>query len=178
MRIDCLMMRGINDTSLRIYYSAEFDLQGQYQNIRAMGDNRFKIYPSFSIKFSKGADGGYMWLKQTQYIPFVTLLEKSIKLISDNLYEIFPDVNKTEFEADTKMLAVYQTEKALSMCGLTLAPCVWVNETEECFPGIQIYSQNAGFFKMSMEDAIVLSKLLSVFDPINMYMSLIQSEIK
>ena len=86
-------------------------------------------------------------------------------MISDNLYEIFPDVNKLEFEADSRVLERFQTEKALSVLGMTAIPTVWVDETSLCYPGIRINTKN-GFVSIPLEDAIPIMEMFKRFDPI------------
>ena len=92
-------------------------------------------------------------------------MSKAIKLVSENLFEIFPNISKTEFEADERVLERFQTEKALSVAGMTAMPATWVNAQSECFPAIKIESKH-GCVTIPLEDAIPLEAMLNGFDPI------------
>lgn len=164
MRIDSILHRGNINKELRLTYTYEYQPTGQYQTITVKSDDRIIIRPSFSISISEGFNRSRLFLPSSKYHSFVSLLRKSIDLISKNLYEIFPNVDRIEFEADSRVLERFQTEQALSTDGITAIPCVWVDSTGSCFPGVRLNSLN-GSVSMALEDAMPISELLNVFDP-------------
>ena len=89
------------------------------------------------------------------------------------MYDLFPDVSRIEFEADNRALEQFKLEHTLSTDGMDITPCVYVNETDECFPGIQ-YQDSRTTFKFPLEDAIPIVKMFSVFDPYAFGMSLLR----
>lgn len=177
MHLDCLLMRGVTDPELRVTFLADYTPDGKFSSIATVPPDRYKVFPSFCIKLSRAFDQ-YIFIKSTRYFSFVSVLKRSVKLISDNLYDLFPDMDKTEFEVDSRLMSIYQTEKAIASGGIVMSPCKWVNQTEECFPGIRIYSADTGEFRIPFDDAVLIVEMLSTFDPINMYMNLVQTFIK
>ena len=90
---------------------------------------------------------------------------EQIKRMLDQAFKCFPNVEGLEFEIDSKTLERFQTEKALSTNGMTFIPCVYVDETNQCFPGIQINTLKFGSVKIPFQDAIAISKMFETFDP-------------
>ena len=168
MTFDTHIYRGTQEsinTHLLVSYHYMFEPEGQYQTIKEKRNGGYVINPSFGISISEGFDKPRIFIPGNKYYSFVTLLDKAITTVSENLFTIFPDVNKIEFEVDSRALERFQTEKALSTAGMSAVPAVWSNETNECFPGIRINSKN-GCVIIPLEDAIPLVDLLKHFDPI------------
>ena len=127
-----------------------------------------KIFPNILLSISEGFGRPFITVGNNWYYSFVTLLSKSVDLISSHLYEIFPDVNKIEFEGDQKMLEIYRNEKALSANGITMYPTIYVNYTNQCFPAIKVTTTKYPMgITIPMEDAIAINKMFSTFDPIS-----------
>lgn len=167
MRVDHLLMKGFVDSRLRASFKYDFK-DSEFPTVKQIRDDIYSINPSYALVISRSFEDS-IFIPSHKYFPFVILFEKSVKLISDNLYDLFPDINDTEFGIDSKMLDIFRTEKAMSTAGLTIIPCVWVNnETNECHPGVEISGTNVNTFRLPLEDAISIAKMLSVFDPINM----------
>ena len=80
------------------------------------------------------------------------------------IHDIFPNVNKIEFETDSRVLERFQTEQALSTNGITMIPAVWTDGTGSCFPGIQINMMN-GSIAIPFEDVISIGQMLKTFEP-------------
>lgn len=176
MYYDTHIYRGSVDSinrHLLVTYSYDFDMSGDYPTVRKTPSGKHIISPSFSISISEGFDKDRLFLPGNKYYVFVSLLNKAIKLVSENLFEIFPNVSKTEFDIDQRALERFQTEKALSVAGMTATPSVWTNETSECFPGISIESKY-GKVVIPLEDAIPLAAMLSSFDPLTYSISMLQ----
>jgi hypothetical protein len=95
-------------------------------------------------------------------------------MVSEHLYEIFPNVDKTDFEMDSKTMERFMTEKAMHTSGMTIVPTVWVNSTSECFPGLRISGTNMNTFSFPLEDAIPIVKMLNTFDPYNMGLTMLR----
>lgn len=164
MKIDSRLYTGTINKDLRLTYTYDYQENGQFQTITFKGNGRVIVRPSFNITISEGFDKPRLFLPSTKYHSFTALLRKSIDLISKNLYEIFPNVGRIEFEADSRVLERFQTEQALATDGITAMPCVWVDPTGSCFPGVRLNSLN-GSVSIPLEDAIPMSELLNNFDP-------------
>ena len=105
-----------------------------------------------------------MFIPAYKYFQFVLLLKKTIKKISANLYDIFPNINSSEFEVDSRVLERFQTEQAMASGGMTMVPCVWVDQASQCYPSIRVTSLN-GNVVIPLEDAMSISQMLQTFDP-------------
>lgn len=169
MIIDTYIYKGTRESinkNLSVVYNYKFEQNGTFQTIKENRNNTgYIIYPSYAISISEGMGKQRIFIPGNRYYAFTTLLDKAIKLISENLFTIFPNVNKVEFETDSRALERFQNEKALMTAGMTAVPAVWPNEVNECFPGIQISSTN-GAVIIPLEDAIPLVEMLKHFDPI------------
>lgn len=168
MRVDHLLMVGSADKDLRVTYTCDINKEGDYRNIRSTDSGRMKVYNTFGIRISRSFEDG-IFIPQKKFFSFVALFERSVSLISEHLYELFPNVNDTEFETSSKSLERFQTEKALSTNGMTMSPRIWVNPESECFPGIGI-SGTMGVFTLPMEDAIPMVKMFNMLDPYSLGM--------
>lgn len=168
MSFDTRIYRGSRESvnpEMYVTYHYTFTAEGNYTTIREKSSGGYVVDPSYAISISEGFDKPNIFLPGIKYYSFVTLFDKSVKMISDNLFTIFPNVNRTEFDIDSKALERFQTEKALTTAGMTAVPSVWVNSTSECFPGIRISSKH-GSVTIPLEDAIPLVEMFKRFDPI------------
>ena len=173
MKLDHLLMRGNVDRELRVVYRYEFT-EDPYPTIIQPKADLVKINPSYSIQLFRSFDDN-VFIGSSRYFQFTMVLEKTVKLVSENLYDLFPDIHDVEFGIDHKMLEIFRTEKAISSAGITMMPCTWVKaETNECFPGIEIAGPKVREFKLPLEDAIPMVKLFSVFDPFTMGMNMLR----
>ncbi len=167
--IDTFIYRASKDSinpNLTVTFNYKFEPTGPYQTIKE--NNRktgYIINPSYAISISEGRGKQYIFIPGNKYYAFTSLLDKAIKLISENLFTIFPNVNKLEFEIDSRALERFQTEKAMSTTGLTAVPAVWPNEVNECFPGVKVSSIH-GAVIIPLEDAIPIVETLKHFDPL------------
>jgi hypothetical protein len=57
------------------------------------------------------------------------------------------------------------TEKAMSSAGYTIIPSVWVNDTNESYPALDINSLNHGICRIPIEDALAIDQMFLTFDP-------------
>lgn len=151
-----------------------YDIDGDFKTItRNQQYNSYSILPSFGINISRGYDKDRVYISSNQYYAFASLLEKTVKMVSEHLYEIFPNVGRVEFDIDTKTLERYQTEKAMACDGITMSPAVFVDDTNQCFPGITINTVKTGSLCMPLQDAITISKLLNGLNPHMVSLSLL-----
>ncbi len=150
---------------LMVTYLYDFEVGGNFPTIKEKRNGSYSINPSFGISISEGFDKPRIFIPGIRYYAFSTLFEKAIKLISENLFTIFPNVNKIEFEIDSRALERFQTEKALTTAGMSAYPAVWSDETNACYPGIRINTKQ-GYVTIPLEDAIPLSEMFKRFDPI------------
>ena len=129
--------------------------------------------PNFAISISEGFDKPYIFIPGNRYFQFVLLLRKTVKLVSEHMFELYPDTTSSEFEIDSRTLERFQSEKAMSTAGMTLLPDVWVNETNECFPALKIETL-FGTCKIPFEDCMAIAQMFRAFDPFTFGISLIQ----
>lgn len=164
-KIDSNLYRGCINRELSIEFFYTYTDEGKYQPIVEKGDT-IKIYPSHMLTISEGYGKPFVTIMSNSFYQFVALLDKAVKHISENLYEIFPDVGKIEFEMDSKTMEIYQTEKAMTTNGMTMYPTVWVDAQQQCYPAIKFTTlkQPSGII-IPLEDAIPISKMLNAFDP-------------
>jgi hypothetical protein len=71
-----------------------FEQDGKYQTVLQKDNGNISIMPAFSISISEGFEKSRMFLPSSKYFQFVLLLKKTVNVISDNLYDIFPNINK------------------------------------------------------------------------------------
>ncbi len=166
MKINYKIYRGSVDKNLSVTYAYTYTDVGDFQTVTQRDNGSVTIIPSYGINISRGFNQEHIYITSNQYYVFTSLLLKTVKMISDHLYEIFPNVGKVEFEIDTKTLERFQIEKAIAADGITMIPTVWVDETNQCFPGIQINTLKLGTIKIPLQDAIPMSLMFKSFDPL------------
>ena len=164
MNVESILYRGIVNKDFRVTYLYQFESEGPYQTVVDKG-SKICVRPSFAITISEGFDKPRIFIPGVKYYQFLTLLDKTVTTISENLYEIFPNVNRIEFEIDSRVLERFQTEKAITTAGMTAVPAVWVDDTNSCFPGVRINTKN-GSVIIPLEDAIPMVQMFKCFDPI------------
>lgn len=175
MRINYKLFRGTVDKHLSVLYVYRYEADGDFQTVyQKEGSASVTILPSFGINISRGYDQDRAYITSNQYFIFVTLLEKIVRLVSEHLYELFPNAGRSEFEINAKALERFQTEMAVASDGITMIPAVFVDDTNQCYPGIQINTLKLGSIKLTLQDAIPMSKMFSTFDPHAMSLSMLR----
>lgn len=163
--VDSVLFKGIINKEFRCTYILQYTDEGNYPTILAKPNGRVAIYPSYLFIVSEGFNKPQMCIGSQKFFQFVTLLKKGVDVISENLYDIFPNINKIEFEIDSRTLDRFNTEKAIGTAGMSITPAVWSDPNNQCFPGIRISSvENPGGVIIPLEDAIAMCQLLSTFD--------------
>lgn len=162
-RINHVLYRGNINKDLRITYIYRYE-DGPYCPVMQR-ETGVTIYPSFAITISEGFEKGHAFFPAKSYFAFVVLLNKSIKLISEHIMELFPDMGKQEFDVDRRTLERFQTEKAMSIQSMTILPTVWVDADNSCYPALNVETLY-GSCVIPFEDAICINQMLSTFDPI------------
>lgn len=169
MKLDTILYRSTKDSinpDLMVSYHYQFGPSGgDYPTVKEKPNGNITLDPSFAMSISEGFEKNSIFIPGKKYYPLLTLLNKAIKLTSDNLYKIFPNVDKTEFETDSRVLEIFQTEKAMSTNGMTAYPAVWHDSTDMCYPGIRLTSKN-GAVVIPLDDAIPIVEMMKRFDPI------------
>lgn len=166
-RIETTLFKGSADSAnkkLSVSYIYDFNQDGNFPSIK-QNDKRIVVHHSFALCISEGYEKPRIFIPGVKYFHFISLLDKIVTLVSDKLYEIFPNMNGTDVEPDSRVLERYQTEKALAVAGMTAMPSVWVDEFNSTYPAIRITSKN-GYVAIPLEDAIPIAELLKRFDPI------------
>lgn len=167
---DTVLYRGGREScnkSLRITYTYSYNpATEKFATVHEkQNGNGVYIDPSYSLSISEGFEKPRIFIPGNKYFAFISLLNKAVDLVSENLFTLFPNVNKQEFESDSRALERFQTEKALAVCGITAMPIVWSDETGVCYPAIK-FSSTIGNVSIPLEDAIQIKELLNHFDPI------------
>lgn len=168
MTYDTIIFRGSQDSNnpkLLVTYIYSFNTDEKYPTVKQKRNGGYSIDPSFSISISEGFDKPRIFIPGNKYFAFISLFRKALQLIKENLFTIFPNVTKSEFEVDSRALERFQTEKAMAVAGMTAEPGVWVNETNECFPALRI-SSKLGSIMIPIEDADPLIEAFTIFDPV------------
>lgn len=174
-RINFKLYRGTIDRKLRVLYNYTFEAEGDFRTVyQKEPTTSVTISPSFGVSISHGYGEDSVYVPSSQYYVFTSLLETVVKLISEHLYELFPNAGKVEFEINAKTLERFQTEQAVSNNGITMIPAVFVDDTNQCYPGIQITTVKLGSIKIPLQDAIPMSKMLSSLDPNLMSISMLR----
>ena len=174
MSIQYRLFKGSIDKQLSVSYVYRFESQGDFQTIKERPNGNMTIFPSFGISISRGFDQEQVYITSNQYYIFASLLAKITDLVSKHLYELFPNVGKAEFEIDAKALERFQTEKAVASNGITMTPCVWVDETNQCYPGIQISTIKNSSIRLPFQDVIPMSEMFKGFDPHAMSLAMLR----
>lgn len=175
MRVNYKLFRGSVDKKLSALYVYTFEADGDFKTVyQREGSSSVTILPSFGISISRGYNQDGIYVTSNQYFTFVTLLNKIVTLIQDHLYELFPNAGKSEFEINSKALERFQTEKAIASDGITMIPAVYVDDTNQCYPGIQINTLKLGSIRIPLQDAIPMNKMFSTFDPHAMSISMLR----
>lgn len=149
-----------------------YESHEQYNTVSITPGGTIKIRPTWMIKFDNGFNEDSLIITSTRYYPFMLLLEKSCKLISDNFLDLFPNIGRIEFEIDSKVLDTYQTEKAISTVGMSIIPAVYVDKEGVCAPGMRIMSDKSSII-IPFEDALPIPNLLKSLDPNNLMLNLL-----
>lgn len=178
--IESILFRGIVDRTLRLSYVFEFALDGKYSTAKENEETgKVTLYPSYMITLSTMNPQIRFAIGFLKYYTFVVLFEKSLKLIQENLFELFPCVGSVEFDMDDSVLERFQKEKALSSGGITIVPAIYTDGTGCCFPGMRITLDNKnGSITIPLEDAIGMNQMLKTFDPNQYGMSLLSQLMK
>lgn len=175
---DTTIFRGSKDScnkDLRVVYlysySAELE---QFPTAKEKTNgNGFNIDPSYAISISEGFEKGRIFIPGNKYFAFITLFDKAVDLISENLYTLYPNINKVDFEIDSKALERFQTEKALAVAGITAVPSIWCDEMGKPYPSVKLNS-TLGIVNIPLEDAIQIREMFKRFDPICYSASMLQ----
>lgn len=150
---------------LKISYLYKKIVRERYGTINVYKDTIY-INPSFMLSIDEGVNSSNrVSILSSNYYSFVMLFHKSLKQIQKYIHDLFPGINKTEFEVDRLALQRFMTEKAMSSAGYTIIPSVWVNDTNESYPALDINSLNHGICRIPIEDALAIDQMFSTFDP-------------
>lgn len=174
MRASYKLFRGSVNPNMSVLFSYDYATTGQFQTITRRETGSISIMPSFGINISNGFDKDRIYITAYQYYSFASLLKKTVNMISEHLYEIFPNAGRSEFEIDNKTLDRFQVEKAMSTDGMTMVPIVYVDDTNQCFPGVLINTLKFGSIRLALQDAISMSKMFDGFDPYSFSLAMCQ----
>lgn len=165
------LMYGNVNKNLRAEAIFQLDNDDKYQTVKDVSSITTKIRSSYALSISEGFDKNRMFVPTQRYWTFADAFIRTVKLISDNINDLFPNINFNEFDIDPKALEIFRIEKAVQVDGYSMLPCIWVNDTSETFASISITDVKGGFIRIPIEDARLLSAILNKFDPINYQLS-------
>lgn len=167
---DTTIFRGSKDScnkDLRITYIYSYanELE-KFPTVREKNNgNGVTIDPSFAMSISEGFEKGRLFIPGNKYFAFISLFDKAVDLISDNLYTLYPNISRVDFEIDSKALERFQTEKALAVAGITAMPSIWCDEMNKSYPSVK-FNSVLGTVNIPLEDAIQIREMFKRFDPI------------
>lgn len=163
---ESVLYKGIVDKSLRISYIFELQLGGKFPTIEETNSGSIITYPAYMLKIGSTNSNLRIVIGSLKYFTFVVLFEKTLKLIQENLFELFPNVGKLEFDMDDSILERFQKEKALNSADITMIPAIYTDGTGVCSPGLRISIDNKGkYITIPIEDAIAIDRMFKTFDP-------------
>ena len=158
---------GLTNSELLVSYCYTYQTsdETQYPTVKQTPNGNIVINQKYGLSISEGFNKNQVYIPKTLWSSFVVLLKKTVKTVSDNLYEIFPDINKSEFSIDSRVMERFQTEKACSTAGMSMIPAVWIDSSGTCYPALRLNTIKFGTCVIPFEDAIVLSSKLNKIDP-------------
>lgn len=176
---ESVLYKGIADKSLRVTYLFELELGGKFPTISENNSGDIISYPAYMLRISSYSNNLRIVIGSSKYFTFVVLFEKSLKLIQENLFELFPNVGKLEFDMDDSVLERFQKEKALNSADITMMPAVYTDGTGVCSPGLRISIDNKGkAITIPLEDAIAIDRMFKTFDPNTYGLNILSQLIK
>lgn len=168
-RVESILFKGFVDKGLRVSYIFTLELEGKTKIISESNNGDIKIYPGYILCIGAIYPGPRIFVSSSKFFTFTVLLEKSIKLIQENLFELFPNVGSVEFDINERVLERFQKEKALSSANVTMMPSIYTDSTGTCSPGLRISLDDKGSsITVPLEDAIGMNQMFKTFDP-NLY---------
>lgn len=178
-RIESIIFKGFINKSLTVSYIYNLQLGNKFASIEEDDRGQIKIYPSYLIQLNPGYPLPRVFISPRRYFAFVSLFDKAVKMIQENLFELFPSINKSEFEIDERVLERFQTEKALSSSNVTMMPSVYTDGTNQCYPGLRISLEDKpDAITIPLEDAMAINQMLKTFDPNQYGLALLSQLIK
>jgi hypothetical protein len=156
------------DLAMNYFYTfrQNTNAENEYPTLKKTNSGTVVVDHNYGLIITEGFDKSRVFIGTRVWNQFVTLFDKSVSLISENLLEIFPDVNNSEFEIDQRALERFQTEKACSVAGMTIIPCVWIDQSQQCYPALRIQTLKESCV-VPLEDAISMRVILNNIDPIS-----------
>lgn len=176
---ESILYKGIADKSLRISYIFDLNLEGKFLTIEETSSGNITTYPTYMLKISSTNSNLKIIIGSLKYFTFVVLFEKSLKLIQENLFDLFPNVGKLEFDMDDSVLERFQKEKALNSADITMIPAIYTDGTGVCSPGLRISIENKGkYITIPIEDAIAIDRMFKTFEPNTYGLNILSKLIK
>lgn len=174
------LFNGSINKELRAVFGYKYVLNspdGKYKSVRMTDRGTIILNHSYSLTINQTYDVMGIFIPGKDWERFCVLLDKTVKLISDNLYELFPNVDSSEFDIDSRTLDRFKTEKACSSAGMSMYPDIWVSKESQTYPAIQINTTfgQCTSLKIPLEDAIPLNSLLKKVDPIQYGLGIIEA---
>lgn len=172
-RVSMTIFTGAINKDLRVTFGYTYTSdngEGKYPTVRMSDRGTIIINHSYSLTLNTDYSTQGLFIVGKDWERFCVLLEKTIKLISESLYELYPEIDSTEFTVDSRTLDRFKVEKACTSGGMSMYPDIWVSKDGQTYPAIQINTSigSCTTMKLPLEDAIPLSRALNKIDP-NLY---------
>ena len=179
-RIESVIFKGIINKSLTVSYIYTVKLnEGHFNTIEEDNKGNIKIYPEYMIQINPGYPLQRFFVSSQKYYAFISMFDKAVKLIQEHLFELFPNISRSEFEIDERTLERFQTEKALCVANISMMPAVYFDSSKQCYPGLKICATDkSDNIILPLEDCISINKLFTIFDPNTYGLNILSQFIK
>lgn len=165
-RIESIVYQGLTNSELRVSFIYLFKHDEEKYNTVKEKESGYTVMPSYLLKISEGYEKPQTFISPRKYFSFATMFDKSVKLVQDSLYDLFPNVGRPEFSMDSRAYERFIQEKAMSSAGMSIIPAIWTDSTNQCYPALQIISEEKNdSVTIALEDAIGFSRFLATFQP-------------
>lgn len=167
-RINYMLYRGSVNKDLRLdyIYTYESDPETKYLTVKKNQETgTMSIFPAYAMSISEGYDKPRMFIPGSHVCPVFDMLSKTVKATSEHLTELYPDINKSEFDINQVALNDFTINNAVSVNGYNALPGIYVTAENECKPCIRMTNARGDFVRIPLTDAIIITKVMKHFDP-------------
>lgn len=167
-RISYTLMYGNINKDLRVdmIYTFDDDAESKYKTLKFNPEkNSTYIRPSYALSITEGFDKPRMFIPGSQISLVEDVISKTVKAVSEHLFELFPDIGKkNDYDINISALEKFTIENAVDIGGYTAIPCTYATPESECKPAIRLNSPRGESVRLPLTDAIVISKKLEKTD--------------
>lgn len=180
-RINYTLMWGSVNKDLRLeyIYTLDIDPESKYRTIKKNTENASMfIKPSHAMSISEGFEKPRLFIPGAHITMVFDMLTKTVKATSEHLKELYPDINKPEFDINQDALNNFTINNAVSVNGYNALPGIFVTPENECKPAIRVTNAKGDFVRIPLTDAILITKHMEHFDPDTFDIQLLNIAVK